>query len=137
MKAKHDTNRKVMGCIALLLSVVAASSYLSCDGDPRIVKPCWMGIDTLFVSGVMVGDTSGVRIVFESYLTYIDTTGAELEDGSYEWVFEKAEFDHEFQGTQYWKIWHWAKYHDQPDPILRRLIDADQNGVLVKGLGCI
>jgi hypothetical protein len=112
-------------------------SAMACNDRSGPVQPCWMGIDSLFASGIAVADTAGVRRAFSVYVAAVDSTTGNYDDGSTHWVFQRACYDREYEGLRYWKVWHWAEYPDRPEPLLQRTIDVDQNGVVVRVLGCM
>ena len=132
--SSHQTGHGLGVALCLILASIAG--LVGCDSDST--EPCWVGVDTLFVSSIgSVSTTADVQAVFAEYLAYADTSGTGLSDGAIEWTFERATRDHVFEGTQYWAVWHYARYPGTAEPVLRRLLDVDERGVLVVGLGCI
>ena len=114
--------------------LVACGLLAACDEDP---EECWLGLDTLYVTGITVNGVSDVQTVFNAYLASVDSTGTALPDSALKWTFERAEFNREYAGKRYWRLWHTAEYSWTEAPLLRRLLDVDEGGALVAPLGCI
>ena len=120
--------------LAILIFIVALQN-ISCNDDPT--KPCWMGVDSLYATGLSITDTSEVRLAFVFYQTYVDSSSTEFPDGASAWEFDHANYLHSFRDIKYWEIWHYTTLPSNPDPILRNTLSIDENGTLVFGLGCM
>lgn len=123
--------------LALILLIAFLYLVLSLNCN-KSTEPdfCWMGIDTLYSSGISVHDTSDVRRAFEEYITYIDTTSAEFPFDE-NWSYLSSRPFHEWRGHFYWQVDHEAYSPDLDKRLLRRLVYVDENGVVVWPYGCI
>jgi hypothetical protein len=97
---------------------------------------CWMGVDTLYSSGISVHDTSDVRKAFEEYIAYVDSTSAEFPFDE-NWSYLASRPFHEWKGRFYWQVDHEAYSPDLDKRLTRRLVYVDENGVVVRPYGCI
>jgi hypothetical protein len=102
-----------------------------CDHGPTRPGSGWCGLDTLYESGIPVRHTCDVRAAFEAYVAFVDTTTTE------DWTY---------LGSRPFKIWHYRLYWEvdyeahqtsHGKRAIRRLAYIDENGVVVRPLGCI
>jgi len=107
----------------------------NCD-NPTQPDLCWMGVDTLYTSGVSVHDTSDVRVAFESYIVFVDTTAAEFPKEE-DWTYLTSRPFHTWKDRFYWQVDHEAYSPSLNKRVLRRLVYVDENGVVVWPYGCI
>jgi len=103
---------------------------------PTRPNPCWISVDTLFVSGITIHNTSDVRQAFESYIAFVDTTDAEFPSEA-NWKYLTSRPFHTWKGRFYWQIDHEAYSPSLNKRVLRRLVYVDENGVVVGPYGCI
>jgi hypothetical protein len=108
---------------------------LNCD-KPTRPDFCWVRVDTLYASGISVHDTSAVRLAFESYIAFVDTTVAEFPNEEH-WTYLTSRPFHTWRGRFYWQVDHEAYSPSLNKRVLRRLVYVDQNGVVVRPYGCI
>jgi hypothetical protein len=109
--------------------------FASCS-DSDSTDECWIDVDTLHVSGMAVADTAGVRTVFEAYIDSVHAAGGPFPGGEADWQYAGSRFNREWQGRRYWEVTH-RVLRVEMAPVLRRTLQVDENGVLVRPLGCI
>lgn len=107
----------------------------NCD-KPTRPEFCWMAVDTLYVSGIPIRDTSDVRGAFEAYIAFVDTTTAEFPS-ELDWSYFSSRPFHTWQGRFYWQVDHEAYSPTLGKRVHRLLVYIDQNGVVVWPYGCI
>jgi hypothetical protein len=131
---------KIFGRFPYLAFILFAVSLclvmsFSCNKSTR-PNPCWTSVDTLFSSGILVHDTSDVRVAFEAYIAFVDTTAAEFPS-ELDWSYLSSRPFHTWRGRFYWQVDHEAYSPSLDKRVLRRLVYVDQNGVVVWPYGCI
>jgi len=131
---------KVLGlshhlAIILLIVYLCLVMTLNCDKSTRS-DFCWMSVDTLYSSGIFIHDTSDVRVAFEEYIAFVDTTPAEFPDEQ-DWSYLTSRPFHKWRDRFYWQVDHEAYSPSLNKRVLRRLVYVDQNGVVVWPYGCI
>jgi hypothetical protein len=123
--------------LAVILFAVSLCLVMifNCD-NPTRPDFCWVSVDTLYASGISVHNTSDVRVAFESYIAFVDTTAAEFPDEE-DWTYLTSRPFHTWRGCFYWQVDHVAYSSSLNKRVLRRLVYVDQNGVVVRPYGCI
>ena len=123
--------------LAVILFAVSLCLVMifNCD-KPTRPDFCWVSVDTLYASGISVYDTSDIRVAFESYIAFVDTTPAEFPDEE-DWTYLTSRPFHSWRGRFYWQVDHEAYSPSLNKRVLRRLVYVDQNGVVVWPYGCI
>ena len=123
--------------LAVILFAVSLCLVMifNCDKPTRPCF-CWIAVDTLYVSGIPVRDTSDVRVAFEAYIAFVDTTAAEFPDEE-DWTYLTSRRFHTWRGRFYWQVDHEAYSPSLNKRVLRRLVYVDENGVVVGPYGCI
>jgi hypothetical protein len=97
---------------------------------------CWVRVDTLYATGISLHDTSDVRVAFECYVAFVDTTAAEFPNEE-DWTYLTSRPFHTWRGRYYWQVDHEAYSPSLNKRVLRRLVYVDQNGIIVWPYGCI
>ena len=96
---------------------------------------CWMGVDTLFVSGMSIASAQDVAAAFGPFAAYVDTSEAFPEGTTVEYVW--ARYYWAFEHRRYWLL-HTREYDPQYDRWYERETTyVDENGVFVYPLGCM
>lgn len=108
----------------------------ACDDETTRPNPCWMGLDTLYASGIAVTDTNTAREAFEAYIAVVDSTDAAFPSES-QWQYLSAHLCCKYEGSWYWSIRHRAYLEEQEVWLVRRLTYVSERGVIVWPLGCI
>ena len=109
---------------------------LACSKKSTSNEGCWVGVDTVFASGVEISGVDDIPTAFANYAVYVDSTTGEYWDGSTEVDLLQSEYVREFKGLKYWLL-HTQNYdslHDQWNE--RETLYVDENGVFVLPLGC-
>ena len=122
----------------VLPAVCLAGLFLlaACE-DSHDYENCWVGVDSLYVSGNPVAGESSIRDVFARYVAYVDTTDTTFPEDASQVIYISARYDWKWEGTRYWKIHYQAFVPSTNRWLDREILDIDENGVLVKALGCI
>ena len=125
------------------LAVILVSAFLGLVmtvgcGDDGPTRPdfCWISVDTLYASRISVHDTSDVRVAFEAYVAFVDTTAAEFPS-ELDWTYLTSRPFHTWRGRFYWQVDHEAYSPNLGTRVTRRLVYVDENGVVVWPFGCI
>lgn len=122
----------------LILGLAALLTALGCYRSPTgPTGSCWMGVDTLYSSGISVADTSAVRRAFQAYTAFVDTTESTFPDGATKWVYWRCEYDRKFKGVRYWNVWFLSFIPKNASPLFQCWVDVDENGTVVWPMGCI
>jgi hypothetical protein len=92
---------KIFGRFPYLAFILFAVSLclvmiFNCD-KPTRPRFCWMAVDTLYVSGIPIRDTSDVRVAFEAYIAFVDTTTAEFPS-ELDWSYLSSRPFHTWRG---------------------------------------
>ena len=122
--------------VSIALGLVLAAAGCRDDSVTRPSGFCWMGVDSLYASNLAIADTSVVRMAFEKYIAFVDSSGGAFPDGETNWTFLTSRPFATWQGTFYWQVDHEASCQCGPIRLMRRLVYVDQNGVVVRPLGC-
>ena len=130
-------NRRRMFFWSLWLGLLMIGAARCSEGEPDPDYPCWIGVRSLHASGISVEDTSDVRMVFNAYVAYVDSSGGAYDDGTTDWVFDRAAYARPFAGLDYWRVWYWMSHPGYDEPIVAKHLFVDENGVVVRALGCI
>lgn len=123
--------------VVLPATCLAGLFLLAACEDSNDTGNCWVGVDTLYVSGIPVAGESSIEDAFTRYVAYVDTTDATFPDGATQVTYISARYDWKWEGVRYWKIRYQAFSPSSNRWLDREILDIDENGVLVKGLGCI
>lgn len=120
-------------CTLLAVGVLALCHCEERDKPSRPRGPCWMGLDTLLVTGEHVSDTTGVRIAFVEYLACVDTAGCASQwvDSSHPMRYFSSEFCRTYHGRAYWQVWHLEFRPEYGGWTPRTWYCVDENGVVV------
>jgi hypothetical protein len=114
---------------AFLLALAVLGCGESYDGV------CWMGVDTVYVSGVRVENGEGAREALDRLAAHVDTSAA-YPDG-YAVQFVWARYYWTFQHRRYWLLHTREFLVDPPIWFESEVLFVDENGVIVHPLGCI
>lgn len=107
------------------------------DSTPSRPKPCWTNLDTLLVSGIRIHDTSDVRLAFEAYIAFVDSTDATFPNDETDWEYMDSVRYALWRGTLYWQVQHSAYSPMMQTRSFNRLVYVDDNGMVVWPWGCI
>lgn len=122
--------------LAVILVTAFLGLVMNVGCSPTRPGHCWIGVDTLYASGVCVRNTSDVRAAFEAYVAFVDTTAAEFRSEQ-DWTYLTSRPSHTWKGRFYWQVDHEAYSPSLGKRVMRRLVYVDENGVVVWPLGCI
>jgi hypothetical protein len=95
-----------------------------------------MEVDTLYASGVPIGNASDVRAAFEAYVAFVDTTDAEFPYEQ-DWTYLTSRPFHSWKGRFYWQVDYEAYSPDLDRRLTRRFVHVDENGIVVWPYECI
>lgn len=134
MSRCRDNDRVVGALVPCMLLILHFSSGCA-DRAPTEPRFCWMGIDTLYASGIGIADTADVHRAFDEYIAFVDTTAAEFpcEEA---WRYLNSEPFDTWRGQFYWQVEHEAYSSELGQRLARRLIYVDANGNIVWPYGC-
>ena len=99
--------------------------------------PCWMGVDTLFVSDVPIDERDDVEEAFARYVAFVDSTEGTFPDGTSMVEYRSAVSYWMWRDRRYWRIEHRGYEPASQEWFNRETLYIDENGVLVSPLGCI
>lgn len=122
--------------LAVILVTAFLGLVMNLGCSPTRPGHCWIGVDTLYASGVCVRNTSDVRVAFEAYIAFVDTTAAEFWNEE-DWTYLTSRPFRIWEGRFYWQVDHEAYSPSLGKRVMRRLVYVDENGVVVRALGCI
>jgi hypothetical protein len=126
-------NRKILAAFAAVL--LAAVFFSSCkDSDPDL---CWIGVDTLYVSGIAVESEASIIAAFDAYVAHVESTEDTFPQDATEIVYVASEYRQTWDGLRYWLIGYRAHLPERDQWLYREILYVDENGALVLPLGCI
>jgi len=121
---------------AFLIFCMALLSLNAC-GDSGPDGECWLGVDTLYVSGILVDGEASIQQAFSEYVAYVDSTDATFPENATELVYISSTYWWRWEDTKYWLIRYRARLPAGNQWLDRETLYIDENGVLVLPRGCI
>ena len=136
MSGRRMNMRSRLLSVTAALTAVVLLTLAGC-GSTGPEDPCWVGVDTVFVSGLPVGDAEDVEGVFARYAAFADSTGGSLPEGVTELEYRSAEYYWEWRDVDSSRIAPRGDIAAEQRWQDRETLYVDENGVLVAPLGCI
>lgn len=121
--------------LAVPAALLAAAFLGSCkDSDPDL---CWIGVDTLYVSGIAVESEASIVAAFDAYVAHVESTEDTFPEEATEIVYAFSRYGQRWDGDRYWLIGYRAYLPQYDQWFDREILYIDENGALVLPLGCI